>query len=79
MLGAITRGSAGNDLAPFGNEALQRPNVFVVDRKRFVGTKAADLAASARSPTCATVAPIAVAATALAAGLLAGIGGGRWF
>lgn len=68
MFGAVSGSSTGYNLPTFGYKSAQNSNVFVINGKRLVGTKAANLAASTWSPT-ASRATFAVAA-ALAARLI---------
>jgi hypothetical protein len=74
MLGAVTRSPAGHDLASFGNEALERPDILVVNCTRLVRTETADLAPSTATPprTAAAFASAAFAAATFA--LTIGVG-----
>jgi hypothetical protein len=69
MFSAIPRSSTGNDLSPLSDKAPQRPYVFVIDCKGFVGAETANLAPSAGPPASAGSA-FAFATATLAARLV---------
>ncbi len=75
MFGAIARGSTGNDLSAFGDKALQRPHVFVIDGKGLVSTKPANFASSTRPPASAGSA-FAIASATLTTMLVSVLGRG---
>jgi hypothetical protein len=67
MLRAIPRRPARYDFPAFRNEALQSPDVFVIDSEGFVGAKATYFAAAAAAaPRASALASATIAATALA-------------
>src|SRR5215468_3374073 len=68
VLGAVAADAPGDDLAPVGDEVLERLRVLVVDLHRLVGAEAAHLAAreTAALATATATALAVVAATVVA-------------
>jgi hypothetical protein len=67
MLSAISRRPARHDFAALRDEALQRTDVLVIDRERFVGAETAYFAPpAAAAPRASTIASAAFAAPAIA-------------
>src|SRR5215471_174579 len=57
VLGAVAADAPGHDLAPVGDEVLERLRVLVVDHDLLVGAEAADLAAREAALASRTAAP----------------------
>src|SRR5215468_12757098 len=57
VLGAVAADAPGNDLAPVGDEVLERLRVLVVDLDLLVGAEAADLPARETALAAGATAP----------------------
>ena len=66
MFGAVSRSATRHNLATFGDKALERADVLIIDREGLVRAKTADLPPSAARTTTHSAASLATPTAAFA-------------